>query len=161
MMDIDKGQVNGNDGSDIPHYWELKTLEELTHEEWEGLCDGCGRCCLHKLEDADSGDVFYTNVACRLLNLDTGLCSDYTNRAKAVTDCFPLTPAIVRDVNWLPATCAYRLVAEGKPLPWWHPLVSGDPSTVRQMGISICGKAVSEEEVDLNELEDMVVDWFD
>ena len=146
--------------SETPRFWEEKTLEELSPEEWEALCDGCGKCCLHKLEDEDSGEVYYTNVACRLLDLNTGLCSDYPNRSKVVKDCFPLTSGIVREVNWLPETCAYRLVAEGKALPWWHPLVSGDPGTVRQMGISVCGKAVSEEEVDLDDLEDMVVDWF-
>ncbi len=144
-----------------PHFWELKTLEEFTPEEWEALCDGCGKCCLHKLEDAETGEVYYTNVACRLLDLNTGLCGDYANRAEIVTDCFPLTSSIVREVNWLPATCAYRLIAEGKPLPWWHSLISGDPGTVRLMGISICGKAISESDVDLEDLEDMVVDWFD
>jgi uncharacterized protein len=142
-------------------FWETKTLDEFTPEEWEALCDGCGKCCLHKLEDADSNKVYYTNIVCRLLDQSTGRCRDYENRSEVVKDCFPLTPAIVRKVNWLPATCAYRLIAEGNPLPWWHSLVSGDPRTVRQMGISVCGKAVSELDVDLDDLEDMVVDWFD
>jgi len=142
-------------------FWEVKTLEEMTPEEWEALCDGCGKCCLHKIEDTDSGEVYFTNVACRLLDLSTCQCRDYLHRSECVPECFPLTPEIIRKVNWLPESCAYRRLAEGRSLAWWHPLISGDPKSVHYVGASICGKAVSEEEVDLADLEDMVVDWFD
>jgi len=142
-------------------YWEVKTLEEMTPEEWEALCDGCGKCCLHKIEDTDSGKVYFTNVACRMLDLSTCQCRDYPHRVECVPECFPLTPEIIRKVNWLPESCAYRRLAEGRSLAWWHPLISGDPKSVHYVGVSILGKAVSEEEVDLADLEDMVVDWFD
>ena len=142
-------------------FWEVKTLEEMTPEEWESLCDGCGKCCLHKIEDTDSGEVYFTNVACRLLDLSTCQCRDYLHRVECVPECFPLTPEIIRKVNWLPESCAYRRLAEGHSLAWWHPLISGDSKSVCYVGASIYGKAVSEEEVDLADLEDMVVDWFD
>ena len=142
-------------------FWEEKTLAELTPEEWESLCDGCAKCCLHKIEDIDSGEVYYTNVACRLLDLKTCRCSDYANRSRLVPDCLQLSADLVGQLSWLPESCAYRRVAEGKPLTWWHPLISGDPATVRQVGVAVCGKVVAEGEVDLDDLEDMVVDWFD
>ena len=142
-------------------FWEEKTLAELTPEEWESLCDGCAKCCLHKIEDIDSGEVYYTNVACRLLDLKTCRCSDYANRSRLVPDCLQLSADLVGQLSWLPESCAYRRVAEGKPLAWWHPLISGDPATVGQAGVAVCGKVVAEGEVDLDDLEDMVVDWFD
>ena len=142
-------------------FWEEKTLAELTPEEWESLCDGCAKCCLHKIEDIDSGEVYYTNVACRLLDLKTCRCSDYANRSRLVPDCLQLSADLVGQLSWLPESCAYRRVAEGKPLAWWHPLISGDPATVGQVGVAVCGKVVAEGEVDLDDLEDMVVDWFD
>jgi len=142
-------------------FWETKTLEELSTEEWESLCDDCAKCCLHKLEDVDSGVVYYTNVVCRYLDMDTGLCTDYEHRHELVPDCVFLTPEMVRNVNWLPKSCAYRRIAEGRGLAWWHPLVSGDEKSVRMAGISILGKAISEDKVDLADLEDMVVDWFE
>ncbi len=142
-------------------FWEEKSLSELNQEEWEALCDGCGKCCLHKIEDIDTGEVFYTNVACRLLDLTICRCKDYANRSRLVLDCLQLDADLAQELAWLPESCAYRMVAEGRPLAWWHPLNSGSPETVRQVGISICGKAVAEEEIDLDDLEDMVVDWFD
>ncbi len=142
-------------------FWEHKTLEEMTQEEWESLCDQCGKCCLHKIEDIESGKVYFTNVACRLLDLRTCLCRDYAHRSQLVPDCFPLTPKMVREINWLPESCAYRRLVEGRGLAWWHPLVSGDPDTVRYAGVSVFGKVVGEDQVDLEDLEDMVVDWFD
>ena len=139
-------------------FWETKTLEEMTPEEWEALCDGCAKCCLFKIEDIDTGKIFFTNVTCRLLDLGTCRCTDYTHRVTVVPDCLQLTPEMTREINWLPESCAYRRLAEGRGLAWWHPLVSGDPNTVHKMGRSIIGKVVSEADVDL---EDMVVDWFD
>lgn len=126
-------------------FWIGKTLAELTLAEWEALCDGCGKCCLHKLEDEDTGQLFFTNVACRLLNLTTARCSRYADRFRWVPDCVPLTPAEVQRVNWLPSTCAYRLRAEGQPLPEWHPLLTGDPDSTRQAGVSVCGWAIPEQ----------------
>lgn len=116
----------------------------MSPEEWESLCDGCGKCCLHKLEDEEDGRYFFTNVACRLLDLGSCHCKDYENRRRHVPDCVRLTPDAVGNLGWLPSTCAYRLLAEDKPLPWWHPLVSGDPATVHQAGISVRGRAIPE-----------------
>jgi uncharacterized protein len=146
--------------NDIP-FWGKRALEEMTRAEWEALCDRCGRCCLHKIEDVESGEVFFTNVACRFLDTETCHCRDYDHRKALVTDCLTLTPELVRKVGWLPKSCAYRRLAEGRGLPWWHPLVSGDPNLVRDMGICGCGRVLHEEEVNLAELDDMVVDWFD
>jgi len=140
-------------------FWRRKRLDEMTPEEWESLCDGCGKCCLHKLEDVDTGDIALTNVSCRYLDLGTCRCSDYANRQRNVSDCVALSPDTVAGLRWLPDTCAYRLVAEGHDLHWWHPLVSGDPATVHEAGISVRGKAISEDEVD--DLEDHVQDWLD
>ena len=106
-------------------FWE-RPLASLNRAEWEALCDGCGKCCLHKVEDEDTGAIYQTNVACKLLDLNTARCADYANRRAQVPDCVRLTARIVDDVPWLPATCAYRLRAEGKPLPDWHYLVCGD-----------------------------------
>ena len=127
-----------------PPFWQDRALADLTLAEWEALCDGCGKCCLHKLEDTDTGRLFHTNVACRLLDLQTGRCSRYADRFRWVPDCVQLTPAEVQQINWLPVTCAYRLRAEGKSLPSWHPLVSGDPHSTRRAGMSICGRAIPE-----------------
>ncbi|MFL0671296.1 MAG: YcgN family cysteine cluster protein [Erythrobacter sp.] len=137
-------------------FWELP-LAALTRAEWEALCDGCGRCCLHKIEDADTGEIIDTNVACRLLDTGTARCSDYRNRKAFVPDCLRLTPAIVASVAWLPGTCAYRLRQEDKPLYDWHPLISGDPDSVRRARISVVGRVVSE--VDAGPLEHHIVDW--
>lgn len=128
----------------IPPFWESKTLTELTQVEWEALCDGCGKCCLHKLEHEDTGELSFTNVACRLLDLTTGRCTRYAERFRWVPDCVALTPAEVQRISWLPRTCAYRLRAEGRSLPDWHPLVTGDADSTRRAGISVCGWAVSE-----------------
>ncbi|SLN21409.1 YcgN family cysteine cluster protein [Oceanibacterium hippocampi] len=138
-------------------FWRRKGLRELDAQEWESLCDGCGKCCLHKLEDVDSGEIAFTNVACRLLDLGSCRCSNYPERRRLVPDCLVLTPDMFDDLSWLPGTCAYRLIAEGKDLAWWHPLVSGDPETVHQAGISVRGRVVSERRV--RDLEDHIVDW--
>lgn len=137
-------------------FWELP-LGALTRAEWEALCDGCGRCCLHKIEDADTGEIIDTNVACRLLDTGTARCSDYRNRKAFVPDCLRLTPAVVATVSWLPQTCAYRLRQEDQPLHDWHPLISGDPDSVRRAGISVIGRVVSE--IDAGPLEHHIVMW--
>jgi hypothetical protein len=142
-------------------FWREKSLEEMTAEEWESLCDGCGRCCLNKLEDWDTGEIVWTDVACTLLDCASCRCRDYENRTERVPDCVPLTPESVRRLTWLPATCAYRLVAEGQDLKWWHPLVSGDPGTVHRAGISVRGRVVSEDDVPVEDYEERLVIWPD
>ena len=138
-------------------FWQVKELVDMSQEEWESLCDGCARCCLNKLEDIDSGDIAYTSVACRLLDLVTCRCSDYENRTRFVPDCIVLTPKRVEELRWLPTTCAYRVLSEGGTLADWHPLVSGDPDSVRKAGISVAGRVISEREAD--DLEDYIVSW--
>jgi uncharacterized cysteine cluster protein YcgN (CxxCxxCC family) len=142
-------------------FWKTKILEEMTPEEWESLCDGCAKCCLHKIEDIETGEVFFTDIACRLLDINTCRCKDYQNRSKVVSDCLVLTPELLKEISWLPESCAYRRLAEGRDLAWWHPLVSGDQNTVLQAGISICGKIVPEDMVNLDRIEERVVDGFD
>lgn len=141
-----------------PRFWE-QPLAELNRAEWEALCDGCGRCCLHKIEDADTGEISDTNVACRLLDIRTAQCSDYRNRKAFVPDCVRLTFKIVQDVSWLPRTCAYRLRADGDPLPQWHYLISGDRDAVRTVGVSVIGRVISE--TDAGPLEHHMVEWSD
>lgn len=140
-------------------FWKTKSLEDLSPVEWESLCDGCGLCCLNKLEDWDTGAVAFTSVACRLLDGSTCRCSDYPNRQATVPDCIQLTPQEVREISWLPPTCGYRLVRDGEDLKWWHPLISGDPETVHIAGISTKDRTVSEKDVDVDDFEDYLVDW--
>jgi len=139
-------------------FWKNKTLAELSPEEWEALCDGCGICCLYKIEDEDSGEVHLTNVACRFLNEVKCVCKLYDDRKSAMPTCIKLTPSKVANLNWLPDTCAYRLILKGKPLPNWHHLVSGDPNSVHEVGISVLGKVVDELFINMNNLEEYVVD---
>lgn len=142
-------------------FWRKKSLEEMSKEKWESLCDGCAKCCLIKFRETGRKGVRFTNVACAYLDLKTSRCKDYENRLSNVPDCIQLTPEMARKLDWLPKTCAYRLLAEGKDLAWWHPLRSGDPSSTVKSGASVYGKVVSEKEVDEEDLEDMIVDWFD
>ncbi len=139
-------------------FWE-RPLAELSRPEWEALCDGCGRCCLHKMEDEDTGRIEETNVACRLLDCASATCRDYPNRKSFVPDCLRLTLKIVDNVPWLPSTCAYRRRAEGSPLPDWHYLLSGDREAVVRAGVSVAGRVVSE--IDAGPLEHHVVEWDD
>ena len=142
-----------------PPFWQVKQLHEMTPQEWESLCDGCGRCCLVKLEDEDTGIIYTTDVSCRLLDCSTCSCTDYANRHQLVDDCIKLDPDNVDELCWLPATCAYRLVWEGKPLEDWHPLVSGSSETVHEAGISVRGRVTNETEVEVDDLPDRIVDW--
>ncbi len=142
-------------------FWEDKTLEEMSGEEWEALCDGCGRCCLIKLEDEDSGEIITSDVRCKLLDGDNCTCTDYESRQKIVPDCIKLTAQNVRTIGWIPSTCAYRRLAEGKGLAWWHPLISGDMGTVIDAGVSVSGRTVSETEVKAGDWENHAVDWPD
>ncbi len=146
--------------SELP-FWRRKALHEMTRQEWESLCDGCGKCCLIKLEDEDSGDIIATDVTCKLLDLGSCRCSHYEERVRHVPDCVTLTPENIASLAFMPATCAYRMLAEGKPLADWHPLISGDPNSVHEAGISVLGRAVSEVGVPDAELEDHVIAWFD
>ncbi len=124
-------------------FWKTKTLEEMSRGEWESLCDGCGKCCINKLEDEETGEIYWTSVACRMFDQQTCLCSDYANRKKHVPDCVKLTPKKVPKLDWLPSTCAYRLVAAGRDLEWWHHLVSGSRETVHEAGISMRGRVTA------------------
>ncbi len=143
-----------------PAYWEDKPLEALSPAEWESLCDGCGRCCLVKLEDEDTGRVHFTEVACRLLDVETCRCADYAHRRRRVRDCLKLTPDLVTSLAWLPPTCAYRLRAAGRPLAWWHPLVSGSPETVHEAGISVRGRVhLSETDLKIDDYPDHIARW--
>ena len=150
------GNKQDRSGGDAP-FWRRKSLAEMTPEEWESLCDGCAKCCLHKLEDAQSGEISCTNVACRLLDTETCRCTNYGGRSKLVDDCVRLHAGNVRELTWMPSTCANRLIAEGKDLPQWHHLVSGDPEAVHQAGRSVKGRVVFEEQA--GDLWDHVVKW--
>lgn len=141
-------------------FWRVKRLEEMTGPEWESLCDGCGRCCLVKLEDEETGAIHATDIGCRLFDAATCRCRDYENRTARVPDCIGLTPDAVRSLSWLPPTCAYRLVAAGKDLPWWHPLVSGDPATVVAAGVSVQGRVhAGEDDLPLTDYPDRIRRW--
>ena len=142
-------------------FWETTPLGEMSVSQWESLCDGCARCCLHKLEDEDSEEVFYTRVRCRYLEESTCRCSDYANRSLLMSNCVHLDVAALADYDWLPVTCAYRLLAAGEPLPDWHPLVSGDPESVHLAGISIRGQSISDEYVHPDGFEEHIVHWVE
>jgi len=142
-----------------PKFWERFRLNQLTSAEWEALCDGCGKCCLRKIEYEDTGEVEYTNVACRMLDCATCRCKDYANRKKHVPDCISISPGNIDDIlYWLPTTCAYRLMAEGQPLADWHPLISGRSETVHEAGLSLAGHMISEDQVDEDDLDEHIVE---
>lgn len=144
-----------------PRFWENKPLEALSPPEWEALCDGCGRCCLIKIEDLDSGRLFYTNVICEYHDSEACRCTQYAKRSLLVPDCIKVTPDVARSHDWLPDTCAYRLLAEGRPLPDWHPLISGKPDSVHRAGMSVRGRVVPEQYVHPDELPEHLAHWLD
>jgi uncharacterized cysteine cluster protein YcgN (CxxCxxCC family) len=141
-------------------FWQRKKLAELTDAEWESVCDGCGRCCLKKLQDETTRKVAYTDVACKLLDRERCRCRRYARRHMLVADCVALRSGDALTFDWLPTTCAYRKLAAGQPLDWWHPLVSGDPDTVHRAGISVRGRALAERDVPVDELDTRIVRWI-
>ncbi|MFT6557897.1 YcgN family cysteine cluster protein [Sneathiella sp.] len=138
-------------------FWEEIPLSEMSDEQWESLCDGCAKCCLLKLEDEETAEIAFTNVACRQLDLKTCRCRNYERRSKLVPDCVTMTPEVIPNLSWMPKTCAYRRLSEGKPLYDWHPLISGDPQSVHKAGVSVFGRSISERIA--GDLEDHIVDW--
>ena len=138
-------------------FWEIKTLTEMTTEEWESLCDNCGKCCLIKLEDEDSGEVVFTSAVCDLIDLDTCRCTRYSERCDLVPECIDLKQHEFAEYNWLPSTCAYRLLTDGESLPDWHPLISGSSESVKEAGVSISSYAIKESQVE--DFEDHVIGW--
>ncbi|HEY8098275.1 MAG TPA: YcgN family cysteine cluster protein [Methylobacter sp.] len=140
-------------------FWKTKKPSEMTTEEWESLCDNCGKCCLHKLEDEDTGDIYFTSVVCNLIDLDTCRCTRYAERTQLVPECLDLKQHDFAEYNWLPATCAYRLLTDGEELPSWHPLLSKSPDSVQDAGVSISSYAMKESEID--DLEDHIIEWLE
>jgi len=140
-------------------FWESKSLVDMTRQEWESLCDGCARCCLIKLEDEDNGSIHYTNVVCDLLDLETCRCTKYQARSKLVPECVVVTPDVLDQLHWMPSTCAYRLLWEGKALPDWHPLVSEDPESVHLAGISVRGRVYKQREISEDDLQKYIESW--
>lgn len=148
-----------NGKNKIMSFWETKKLSEMTTQEWESVCDGCGKCCLNKLEDEDSGELFFTSVVCNLIDLDSCRCTRYSERTTLVPECIDLKQHDFKEYNWLPSTCAYRLLVDGKSLPSWHPLISGTQDTVKDAGVSISSYAMKESEID--DLEDHIIEWLE
>lgn len=145
----------------LTDWWHDTPLNDLDDQQWEALCDGCAKCCLHKLEDEDSGEVFYTQVRCRYLEEDSCRCSDYPRRSILVPHCIRLERSNVAELDWLPSTCAYRLRSQGEPLPEWHYLVSGDKELVHSSGTSIRGRAISDEYVHPDGFDEHIVTWVE
>lgn len=140
-------------------FWEIKSLEQMTDAEWESLCDGCGRCCLNKLEDEDTGEIYYTNVACQLLDLEDCSCNDYPHRLQRVPHCIKVETQTAAQLRELPQSCAYRRLAHGEALPDWHPLISCTSSSVQEAGIAVCGRVVSEEYIHPDQLPEHIINW--
>ena len=140
-------------------FWEQKTLSEMSPGEWESLCDGCGQCCLHKLVNEETADVFYTQVACRLLDTATAQCQHYAARTAEVSDCLDVRNMDSAELAWMPRSCAYRRLSEGKALPQWHPLLTGDPQSVLSAGVSVAHRTINEDDADLDDLEAEIIEW--
>jgi uncharacterized cysteine cluster protein YcgN (CxxCxxCC family) len=145
----------------VTDWWNQKPLVDLSKPEWEALCDGCAKCCLHKLEDEESGEIFFTKVRCRFLEEQSCRCTDYANRSSLVPNCIDLRSSDYKGLDWLPSTCAYRLRANDLPLPSWHPLVSGSRDSVHLEGISIRGRAISDEYVHPDGYDEHIVHWVE
>ena len=143
----------------IKKFWLEKKLHDLNHDEWESLCDNCGKCCVIKLQNEENNELFYTNVSCKLLNIENCKCTNYENRKKIVPDCVKLTPNNLSQLNWMPATCAYKLVNEGKDLPNWHPLNQGPDSSTISDEHSVARKVFSENEINMDKITDYIYDW--
>lgn len=141
-----------------PRFWELP-LSSLTRREWEALCDGCGRCCLHKLQDVDTDEILYTRVVCRYMDQQQCRCTEYQQRQTLVPDCLVLTPENLAELDWIPDTCAYKLRERGEPLPQWHPLISGSRQAMEEAGISVTGKVISETHVHDEGIEEHIIRW--
>ena len=142
-------------------FWEAKSLDAMTNAEWESLCDGCGQCCLHKLVNEETADVFYTRVACRLLDDETGRCKRYATRLEEVEDCLDVRRMSAAELAWMPRSCAYRRLAEGESLPRWHPLITGDPQSAANADMAVAGRTISETVANLDQLEAEIIDWVD
>ena len=145
----------------VTPFWEVKALDAMTDTEWESLCDGCGQCCLHKLVNDKTADVFYTRVACKLLDDETGRCKHYARRLEEVYDCLDVRGMNATELAWMPRSCAYRRLAEGKSLPLWHPLITGDPLSTAHAGMAVAGRTISETTADLDHLEAEIIEWVD
>ena len=142
-------------------FWEVKALDKMSLQEWEYLCDGCGKCCLHKLQCEETDEIFYTDVACRYLDRQTCRCTDYSGRLENVPSCLNLEAKDISKFEWLPLTCAYRLVASEQPLPNWHPLISGVSESIHKQGVSVSGRCVAEQDVLSEDLEEHIVTWVE
>ncbi len=153
--------MSNTPASQTDAFWRTVRLEDMSKTQWESLCDGCGRCCLQKLEDEDTGEVCYTALSCRHLDTDSCRCKIYPQRATVAPECIHLTINDIPEFHWLPSTCAYRLVSEGKDLPEWHPLVSGTPETVHLAGISVQQRVMSEDRVPEDDWEEYIIHWID
>jgi len=140
-------------------FWDQKSLTEMSDDEWESLCDRCGKCCVLKLEDSDTGDIHYTDVGCKLLDCGTAICMDYPARKKTVPDCIQLTPGNLSSLKWMPDSCAYRILSEGRDLPEWHPLITGNPDSTRLAGHSVAGRVFPEEAVFPEDMIDHITKW--
>ena len=141
-------------------FWESKSLSDMSQQEWESLCDGCGRCCLNKLEDEDTGEIYYTNVACKLLDIDKCRCTDYENRKVSMPDCMILSVDNHAALEVMPSTCAYRLLHIGEKLPDWHPLISGTKESVAEANMLVSGKVISEEHIHYEQYPEHVIHWI-
>jgi len=140
-------------------FWKYRKLREMSPIEWEEICDGCGKCCLHKIIDEKTNIVQYTNISCSLFCTKTCRCTSYQNRNHLIHTCMVLTPSRVEQFYWLPKTCAYRLLSQGKELPWWHPLVSGDPGLIHRLGYSVKGKTISENYIHPLQIKKHIISW--
>jgi len=144
----------------MKEFWKHKKLSEMTRKEWELLCDGCGRCCLIRLEDEESREIFTTRLACKQLDIGKCGCKCYDKRHEVVADCIALTPENIGSLDWIPSSCAYRRLSEGRELAWWHPLVSGDPDSVHEAGKSVRSSAISEDKINPNRIEDYIHEYL-